>query len=107
MLDYNCTKHGLVKGSGNGIGKRRCSVCNSERVMARQKALKEKAISLKGGRCEFCGYNKCIAALEFHHLDPEKKESHPNKITSWSKLEKEIEGCILLCSNCHREVHHS
>lgn len=107
MDDYNCEKHGLTKGVGNGKGQRRCAQCNSERVMKRQKELKIMAVELKGGCCSVCGYDKCIYALEFHHTDPSIKEFTPNKITSWTKLEKELKHCILVCSNCHREIHAS
>ena len=27
-------------------------------------------VDYKGGKCERCGYDKNISALEFHHLDP-------------------------------------
>ena len=60
-----------------------------------------------GGCCSLCGYNKNPAALEFHHLDPNKKES--KVIGSTSSLEKqreEAKKCILVCANCHREIHH-
>ena len=43
-------------------------------VARRRKRLKEKAIEHKGGRCIFCGYNKRIDALEFHHLDSKEKD---------------------------------
>ena len=58
--------------------------------------------------CCKCGYNKNYAALEFHHLNPDKKEFRISqaKTCSLEKLRTEIEGnCILICSNCHREVH--
>jgi hypothetical protein len=32
------------------------------------------AIAYKGGECSICGYNKCVAALEFHHLNPSEKD---------------------------------
>lgn len=38
------------------------------------KQVKLKAIEYKGGKCQICGYNKCTGALEFHHLDPTKKD---------------------------------
>jgi len=68
---------------------------------------KEKAVALKGGKCVKCGYNKSIRALEFHHTDATEKEFNPsgNMNMAWHKIEKEIEKCILVCSNCHREIH--
>ncbi len=66
-------------------------------------------IKLKGGKCSSCGYDKNIAALEFHHLDPSQKESKlDTRKLSNSTMEnilKEIEKCILVCANCHREIH--
>lgn len=62
--------------------------------------------------CEICGYNKCIEALDFHHRDPSKKDftiSSTRKggkgVGSWPELKKELDKCILVCSNCHREIH--
>ncbi len=56
--------------------------------------------------CKRCGENH-IACLEFHHLDPNKKEYEiASKIKhSFQKLKKEIKKCIVLCSNCHRKEH--
>ncbi len=59
-----------------------------------------------GGKCICCGYNRCIQALELHHLNPEEKEiSLSNYSIGWDKVVKELEKCILVCSNCHREIH--
>lgn len=70
---------------------------------------KYEAIIKRGGACEKCGYCKNIAALEFHHKDPNEKEfgidSRRFSNTDLEKLEKELEKCILLCANCHREIH--
>lgn len=69
---------------------------------------KRKFIKLKGDKCERCGYCTCIAALEFHHLDPTKKEidAVDFKRISYKNALLELEKCILLCANCHREEHH-
>jgi 5-methylcytosine-specific restriction endonuclease McrA len=70
--------------------------------------MKEKAIAYKGGKCCRCGYSKCTSALEFHHLDPAEKDfaiSGRGCTISWKKLEKELEKTILVCANCHREIH--
>lgn len=60
-----------------------------------------------GEKCQCCGYNKCITALEFHHLNPTEKDfsfcSNTNR--SWSDTRKELQKCILVCANCHREIH--
>ena len=66
------------------------------------------AINLKGSKCQLCGYDRCPEALEFHHLDEAEKDfgiSDKGYTRSWSRMKKEIEKCLLLCANCHREVH--
>ena len=69
--------------------------------------LKERAVYVMGGKCQCCGYNKVNTALEFHHLDPAQKEfsfgANTNK--SWNTVRNELKKCILVCANCHREIH--
>ncbi len=79
-----------------------------EAVKKRRKKLREMARDYKGGKCQLCGYKKCSRALSFHHLDPKKKDfgvSSRGLTRSWIKLQEEIDKCILLCANCHMEVH--
>jgi len=62
----------------------------------------------KGGKCMICGYTKYPGSLDFHHLDPKQKEfgiSVRGLTRSWEKIRKEIDKCILVCANCHREIH--
>lgn len=87
-----------------------CSkVCkNKFYVKKRRKNLKIEAVDYKGGKCECCGYNSCIDALEFHHLDPSEKDfgiSKNGDTRSWIRVKEELDKCILVCSNCHREIH--
>lgn len=62
-----------------------------------------------GDKCIRCGYNECYSALDFHHVDPSKKEYEPrllvNGFGSIKKMLKELEKCVMLCSNCHRSLH--
>ena len=62
-----------------------------------------------GKGCQLCGYNKCIGALDFHHIDPTKKELDISKFAGKNKLSyamlNELTKCCLLCKNCHAEVH--
>lgn len=78
------------------------------RKINRRKKLKEEAISILGGKCNVCGYNKCFNALEFHHPKSNKEGNVSSllKNESRQKLLKEVEKCILLCANCHREFHY-
>lgn len=67
---------------------------------------KVELVAYKGGKCEICGYSKCIQALEFHHLNPEEKDFNISSSSkSLNELKKEIDKCILVCANCHREIH--
>lgn len=67
---------------------------------------KLKAIEYKGGKCQICGYNKSIRALTFHHINPEEKSFGISGGTkSFEKLKPELDKCILVCQNCHAEIH--
>ena len=75
-------------------------------VISWRKRKKVELVEYKGGKCEKCGYSKCVNALEFHHLDPNEKDfGISGKTWSLERLKKEVDKCILLCSNCHREIH--
>ena len=77
-------------------------------VYKRRKKIRQMAVELKGGKCERCGYNRCIEALEFHHINPSRKDfnvSQRGYTRSWERVVKELEKCIMLCANCHRELH--
>lgn len=66
------------------------------------------AVNYKGSKCEVCGYYRCIEALEFHHKDSSEKDfsiSQKGYTRSWKKVKMELDKCILLCANCHREIH--
>ena len=75
-------------------------------VAKRRKKIKEMAIEHKGGRCCICGYNKCNSALDFHHTGDKKFGLSVCGLTrSWEKTKAELNKCILVCANCHREIH--
>ena len=79
------------------------------RISERRRKLKLKYIEYKGGACVKCNYNKCPAALTFHHLDPNEKDfgiAENGKIRSFDKIKNELDKCILLCQNCHAETHY-
>lgn len=79
-----------------------------EIVKNRRYRIKKFLVDYKGGNCEICGYNKCLNALEFHHLNPEEKDfniSQFSKYQDMSSLKAEVNKCILVCANCHREIH--
>ena len=81
---------------------------------ARQKRLKRKNLKLKcieykGGKCCLCGFNRFSSALDFHHLDPSKKEINIAEAFarnhSFKRIQKELDKCLMVCSNCHRGIH--
>jgi hypothetical protein len=77
-------------------------------VQRRREKVRLMSVEYKGGRCQVCGYDRCIEALEFHHLDPTQKDfgiSHKGYTRSWERVKEEVDKCILLCANCHREFH--
>jgi len=79
-----------------------------EAVNNRRKMLKKMAVEYKGNRCEICGYNKCIDAFDFHHTDSTKKEfglATGGLTKSWKRIKEEVDKCMLVCANCHREIH--
>lgn len=79
---------------------------DSQAVIDCRKRRKLNLVLLMGGKCCLCGYDKCITALEFHHLDPEEKlyglgSGTPHSIESDIA---EVRKTILVCANCHREI---
>lgn len=105
-----CEKHGEVKFFKETNGYFRCGKCRSASVQKRRITIKEMAVEYKGGKCERCGYSTCIDALDFHHLDPKQKDfgiSAKGFTRSWESVKNELDKCMMVCSNCHREIHHS
>lgn len=73
-----------------------------------RKRLKKDAVAYKGGKCQVCGYNKCVAALHFHHRIKVDKKFHLSitQKTSLISVKDELDKCDLLCANCHAEIEH-
>ena len=77
-------------------------------VQKRRKKIRTLAVEYKGGKCERCGYSRCLEALDFHHTDPTKKDfsiSSKGYTRSWKRVQAELDKCVMICANCHREVH--
>jgi hypothetical protein len=91
-----------------GHGRRMCNSCRSNRGgRAARESLKRALVGAKGGQCQLCGYDACLAALCSHHVHTNAKRftlagSH---LRSWTALADELEKCVLLCQNCHAKVH--
>lgn len=75
--------------------------------MTRNERVKIQAVKCKGGKCLVCGYDKCIKALHFHHIDPATKEFSISNTYSFSeeKINHELSKCVLVCNRCHTEIH--
>ena len=84
-----------------------CKVCQNQNVLDRQRRFKIRAIEYKGGKCCICGYDKYEGALDFHHLDPSKKDFalSAGRLRTFDSSKPELDKCVLVCSNCHRELH--
>lgn len=85
-----------------------CKECLRKDMAEKRKQFKIKCVEYLGGCCSSCGYNKCLAALEFHHNIPSEKDFVVNtgKTRNFTEeVKKELDKCSLLCANCHREEH--
>jgi hypothetical protein len=103
-----CPTHGegrfLLRGEKRGY---RCRRCASEAVVRRRRRIRDELVAEAGGKCIRCGYSRCAAALEFHHLDPSQKDpdARAGSSISLARRRAEMLKCILVCANCHREIH--
>lgn len=100
-ISFNTLKRFIVFKNPN-----RVKVKKPRNTSLYRKNIKMKMVEYKGGKCEICGYNKCIEALEFHHINPKEKDfSISGGTKSFNTLKPELDKCILVCANCHREIH--
>ena len=102
-----CKVHGTTTFVVRNDGGSACLRCRARRVIARRRRLKEILVAEAGGRCVLCGYSRCVAALEFHHVDPASKRfslASRGLTRALDTLREEAAKCLLLCSNCHAEV---
>ena len=111
----------IVRGKRRKLARRKeCLLCspfrqdrsnlprtNAERVSNSRRNRKVMAVAHMGGACRVCGYNRCVEALQFHHLDPAKKDFaiSQKSYRGWKAVREELEKCVLLCNRFHTEVH--
>jgi hypothetical protein len=81
-----------------------CSTCRSRKIRHAQKL---QALKMLGSKCSKCGYDKSLDALDFHHIDESTKSFQlaTHWHLAWEPIKREITKCVLLCANCHRELH--
>ncbi len=110
----NCSKCGIEKTSENtfspkeGMWSPQCRRCLEAKGKRSRINIKQNAVDYKGGCCQVCGYKKCLAALDFHHLDPTQKEftvARKKLNVDNEEMRLELDKCALLCANCHRQEH--
>lgn len=80
---------------------------NRQKAKERSEAI-EKLKLEAGGKCKVCKYDRCLSALDFHHIDPKQKIDTVSRVLkgySFRAAAKEVAKCILLCCRCHREFH--
>lgn len=101
-----CPRHGAAEHVRDSRGHYRCRQCRVESVVRRRRKVKQILVAEAGGRCRMCGYARCAAAMEFHHLNPEEKEFGlaQRGARNIEALRAEVRKCVLLCANCHAEV---
>ncbi len=62
----------------------------------------------KDKSCIICCESESVC-LDFHHIDGDNKDYLVSQMqySTYSKerILKEMEKCVILCSNCHRKVH--
>jgi hypothetical protein len=106
-IQLDCAHHGLTIHIVERCGRVRCKLCRSGAVSESRRRMKRILVEEAGGACVICGYDRCIAALEFHHRDRKKKLfalSRKGGSCSLEQARAEARKCLLLCANCHAEV---
>jgi hypothetical protein len=106
-VELECPRHGNTRFRLDGRASYRCKRCAQERVAERRRKVKRILVAEAGGRCQICGYDRCVAALQFHHLDPLGKSfalSAQGVTRGLEKAREEARKCVLLCANCHAEL---
>ena len=112
MVEQLAVKHKFIRYNGSIMKDKRSYADRAEYLKAavhrRRKKIREMAVQFKGGCCEICGYDRSSNALDFHHRDPATKSfgiSESGCTRSWDRVREELEKCVMICANCHREVH--
>jgi len=107
IIQLQCRHHGETDFYVAPDGAYHCKRCRTENVAQWRRNAKDDLVREAGGRCVLCGYDKCLGALHFHHVDPRTKSfglAMRGNTKSFEKLLAEARKCILLCANCHAEV---
>jgi len=107
-VEIRCTscfrKYSYLRSARRGATRVFCNSCVANR---KRTSLKAAAVAYKGGACCRCGYNKCLRSMVFHHTDPASKDFTiaTRSVSGWAKLMLELDKTLLVCANCHGELH--
>lgn len=98
MLCANCHRlcHAIDDAAAEGV------------VTDQRRRTKDRAVGLMGGSCFGCGREGPPVIFNFHHRDPGEKEfgiGQDGIPRRWESVVAELAKCVMLCANCHREVH--
>lgn len=112
---YNCPKchehlpyneeFFYIRKNSNGRLSYFCRKCEIIRTVKNRVKIKKLLIEHFGGECIICKHKESQVSLCFHHIDPSKKEISISKVCNLEKGIKEASKCILICRNCHFEIH--
>lgn len=106
---YKCSRCGDTDPKNFTKGRyTECKRCRTKYNVRNMHKSKARAVQYLGGKCVCCGYTgRCNDVFDFHHINPEKKSKTFNRhlYWSWERQAAELDNCLLLCSNCHREFH--
>ena len=106
-FEAECRSHGATRFVRYADGTSACLRCRAAAVTDWRRCVKRRLVERAGGACALCGYDRCVAALQFHHRDPSTKRfaiGGRGLARAWDLLVAEADTCELLCSNCHAEV---
>lgn len=106
-IERRCSRHGRTRFVLENRGSYRCMKCRRSDVSAWRRRAKQRLVEEAGGKCQVCGYNRYLGALQFHHLNPSTKLfslSRRGCTRAFAELQAEAAKCALLCANCHAEV---
>lgn len=106
--DKNKCINEFYKRRGKSGGSAYCIECTKTQSKERHNQFKKELVEYKGGCCQNCGYDKYYGALDFHHLDPNEKDFNFSRVKTFTlndKIKNELDKCVCLCANCHREIH--
>ena len=109
MVTLKCKKH-KVRYHTDATYKFLCNERSKASKKKSRQIKKKKTIDLFGGKCQICFYDKCQNALNFHHINPSTKcfeisDAFFRLNIPEKELQEELKKCILVCANCHNEIH--